>query len=66
MTNDWNNEKSLKGYRGPVDIFGAIQDEVIPFEHAKNLAAHVPQAKFQPIIGGHGWVDTPSEVHLAP
>ena len=66
MKNDWDNESLLKNYRGPVDIFGAIRDEVIPFEHAKNLAAHVPQAGFHSIIGGHGWADTPSEIALRP
>ena len=66
MRNDWNNQRALEKYRGPVDIFGAIQDEVIPFEHAKNLAAHVAQAHFHPIVGGHNWGGSPSEITLEP
>ena len=60
MKDDWDNLTALRNYRGPVKILGAIDDRVIPIEHAKNLAAHVPQAKFEAILGGHGWSETPS------
>jgi uncharacterized protein len=49
----WNNLDSMKGYRGPVDIFGAERDGIIPVRHAQALAAGVPQAKFHMIAGGH-------------
>ncbi len=49
----WDNLESMEGYRGPVDIFGAERDEVIPVKHAQALAADVPQAKFHLIAGGH-------------
>ncbi|OYU99865.1 MAG: alpha/beta hydrolase, partial [Verrucomicrobiales bacterium VVV1] len=37
----------------PVEIYGAINDAIIPFEHAKNLAARLPTAKFIALEGGH-------------
>jgi hypothetical protein len=40
----WDNVRSLSAYRGPVEIFGAEQDNVIPIEHAKKLAGSLPQA----------------------
>lgn len=49
----WNNVLSLAGYRGPVEIFGAIDDTVIPIEHARNLAANVAGAKYHEIPGAH-------------
>lgn len=55
MKDDWNNVEALKTYRGPVEIYGAIEDDVIPIHHAENLAAHVRQARFQRILGGHDW-----------
>lgn len=55
---DWDNAASLSGYDGPVDIFGAESDTVIPVSHAKALAASVPQSKFTLIAGGHNdWSD---------
>jgi uncharacterized protein len=53
----WDNVEALRGYPGPVDIFGAERDEVIPIEHARALAQSVPQAKFHAIPGGHGWAN---------
>ncbi len=49
----WDNIASLKSYPGPVDIFGGAVDDIIPVEHARNLAAHVPQAHFTVFDGGH-------------
>jgi uncharacterized protein len=49
----WNNLESMQGYRGPVDIFGAERDGIIPVKHAQALAASIPQAKFYLIAGGH-------------
>lgn len=64
LTGYWNNIESMKGYRGPVDIFGAERDEIIPVKHAQALAAHVPQAKFQLIAGGHNEWSEQSEVQF--
>jgi len=49
----WDNIQALAKYRGPVEIFGADQDGVIPIEHAKKLAISVPSARFHSIPGGH-------------
>ena len=49
----WNNIETLRHYAGPVEIFGAISDAIIPIEHAKALAKQIPGAHFTPIKGGH-------------
>jgi hypothetical protein len=49
----WDNAESLRGFGGPVDIFGARDDVVIPIEHARALAKDVPNARFIEISGGH-------------
>jgi len=36
-----------------VEIFGAEEDNVIPIQHARKLAASVPSAWFHGIPGGH-------------
>jgi uncharacterized protein len=54
----WDNGAALQSYAGPVQIFGAIDDEIIPIKHAKALASHLPQAQFTAIAGGHNdWSD---------
>ena len=49
----WDNIEALKGYKGPVDIYGARQDVIIPVARAQALAASVPQARFIMLEGGH-------------
>ena len=49
----WNNVEKLRNYSGPVDIFGAADDAIIPIEHAKALATKIPAAHFVAISGGH-------------
>ncbi len=49
----WDNIRSLSKYKGPVEIFGALQDTVIPIEHARTLASSIPSARFHAIQGGH-------------
>lgn len=49
----WDNVAALKHYRGPVEIFAAEADEVIPPRHARALAAHIPQARLVIVPGGH-------------
>jgi pimeloyl-ACP methyl ester carboxylesterase len=57
LAGSWNNIEAMKGFKGPVDIFGAEHDEVIAVAHAQAFAASIPQAKFQLIPGGHGWAN---------
>jgi uncharacterized protein len=49
----WDNVEALRNYPGPVEVFGATDDAIIPVEHAKALAKRTPSAKFIPITGGH-------------
>ena len=52
----WDNVETLRRYAGPVDIYGATGDTVIPVSHARLLAEQVPGARFIPIDCGHnGW-----------
>lgn len=53
----WDNVAALREFRGPVEIFAAERDEVIPVAHAEALARSIPQAKFHLIPGGHGWAN---------
>lgn len=53
LKDDWDNLKSFQHYRGPVDVFGAEADSVIPVGHAKALATAIPSAKFVLIAGNH-------------
>jgi alpha-beta hydrolase superfamily lysophospholipase len=53
LHDDWNNVEALADYKGPVEIFGAEGDDVIPIRHAKALAAAVGSSKFVTIKGGH-------------
>lgn len=58
MSDDWNNVTALAKYKGPVEIFGAKDDTIIPVSHARALAAAVPQSKFTLIGGGHNdWAE---------
>jgi pimeloyl-ACP methyl ester carboxylesterase len=59
LRDDWNNVEALSPYKGPIDIFGAETDTVIPVAHPKALAASIPSAKFTLIPGGHNeWSET--------
>jgi len=49
----WNNAESLRYYTGSVEIFGAIDDAIIPIKHAKALARQIPRAQLIAITGGH-------------
>jgi pimeloyl-ACP methyl ester carboxylesterase len=55
LAGTWDNVAALKDWRGPIEIFGAEKDEVIPVRHAQALAASLPQAKFNLLPGNHGW-----------
>jgi len=61
LHDNWDNIAALSHYTGPVDIYGAQADNVIPIRHAQALAKAVPQAQFIEIIGGHNdWADNPA------
>jgi pimeloyl-ACP methyl ester carboxylesterase len=64
LSGSWDNLESMAGYRGPVEIFGAQGDEIIPVQHARRLAAGVPQAQFHQIPGGHNEWSEQREVRI--
>jgi hypothetical protein len=40
-----------------VEIYAALEDTVIPFEHAKALADQHPGARLHRLLGGHNnWI----------
>ena len=53
LLDKWNNVEALKNYRGPVDIFGAKDDEIISVKHARRLAEQTPNGTFIEIPGRH-------------
>jgi hypothetical protein len=60
LAGSWDNAEALANYQGPMEVFGATNDEVIDVRHARALAASRPQAKFHLLPGGHnGWSRQP-------
>lgn len=53
LAGSWNNVEALANYHGPMDVFGASDDQVIHASHAQALAASRPQARFRLLKGGH-------------
>jgi len=53
LKDDWDNVEALSNHKGPVHIFGAEADTIIPVGRAKALAAVIPRAKMEIIGGGH-------------
>jgi pimeloyl-ACP methyl ester carboxylesterase len=53
LGSSWDNIRSLQHYKGPLEVFGAVQDTIIPVAHAKKLAESVPSAIFHQIQCGH-------------
>ena len=62
----WDNVAALKNYKGPVDVFGAVNDRVIAILHAKSLARQIHQAHFTAIPGGHNDWSECEQVRLEP
>lgn len=61
LPDNWNNVTALKAYGGPVEIFAAKGDTVIPVGHARVLAASKPGAMLHEFDGGHNdWSRTGS------
>lgn len=60
LRDHWNNVESLRDYKGPVEIFAAVDDSIIPIAHARALASQIPGAKLIEITGGHNdWSENP-------
>lgn len=57
LAGTWDNVDALRGYTGPIDVYGAEKDEVIAVSHARALAKSLPQAKFHLLPGNHGWAN---------
>lgn len=53
LSDNWDNVDVLSNFKGPIEIFGAEEDTVIPISHAKALAATLPGSKLIIINGGH-------------
>ena len=53
LKSNWNNVDSLSGYKGPVDIFGAKLDTIIPVSHEQAIVQSVPNSELTLIEGGH-------------
>jgi uncharacterized protein len=49
----FDNIAALRGYRGPLLVMHGSDDEVIPPENGRDLAAAVPGAEFEFLAGGH-------------
>ncbi len=64
LRDDWDNVAALRPYAGPVEIFGAQDDTVIPVGHAKALAAALPSSSFVLIEGGHNDWSRPGRVRI--
>ncbi len=53
LRDHWDNIASLRDYRGPVEIYAALEDTVVPYERAQALAAALPGARLHTMLGGH-------------
>ncbi len=53
LSSDWDNAATLSQYSGPVEIYGAEFDTVIPVYHAKSLADQIEGGEFIPFEGAH-------------
>lgn len=54
MRDKWDNVAALSAYKGPVTIYAAKNDTIIPVVHAQNLAKSVPHARYVELDCGHG------------
>jgi len=53
LHDNWNNIAALANYNGPLEIFAATYDTIIPIAHAKALAATKPQVIFHEVPCSH-------------
>ena len=64
LRDHWDNVESLNHYTGPVEIFGAEHDTIIPIRHARALASQISNARFTAIPGGHNDWSEHNEVRI--
>lgn len=64
LRDNWNNVESLVQYGGTIEVFGAMDDAIIPIEHARTLASQIPRARLTVIQGGHNDWSTDGRVKL--
>lgn len=64
LRDNWDNVAVLSGYQGPLELFAAEADTVIPISHAMVLAASKPAAVFHVIDGGHNDWATGAKVKI--
>jgi len=64
LRDDWDNIEALANYKGPVEIYGAKADSIIPASHAKALAGAIHSSKFILIDGGHNDWSYPGRVRI--
>lgn len=64
LRDNWDNIRALESYDGPLEIFAAKDDEVIPFECSGTLAAGKPGALFHEIEGGHNEWSAGTQVRI--
>jgi uncharacterized protein len=53
LRDKWDNVAALSHYPGRVEIYGALQDTVIPVHHARQLAHALPRATYHEVNCGH-------------
>ncbi|MEZ5278129.1 MAG: alpha/beta fold hydrolase [Opitutaceae bacterium] len=53
LIDNWDNAEALRGFAGPIEIYGAAQDEIIPVGQARALAASLPRAVYHELEGTH-------------
>ena len=54
----WDNVAALRGYKGPVRIYGARYDKVVKVGHARFLASTLPGAQYTEMASEHSnWMD---------
>ena len=46
MRDRWDNAQALSQFKGRIDIYGALEDTIIPVHHARNLANSLPGAVY--------------------
>jgi uncharacterized protein len=59
----WDNVEAMRHYTGPVEIYAATNDTIIPKKHAESLAKQIG-ARFVVIGGGHNDWSEQSEVKI--
>jgi uncharacterized protein len=60
MRDKWDNVAALKTFTGPVEIFAAAHDTVIPVEHARALSRSLSRVRYVELPCGHNdWSASP-------